>query len=245
MPFGIILLAINVVFIVHAAKTGRFWPWGYVILFLPGFGALAYIVVELLPEWFGSTQGQHARRRVVSTLDPEKRYRALTDQLDVADTIANRGALADECLALGKFGEALHHYEHILALPMGDDAVYALGKARAQFGLGHPQEAVATLDELRKRWPDYQSAEAHLLYARALEDSGRTDDALFEYQAVANYYPGAEARVRYGLLLEKTGRRAEAKDVLIDVLARLKRAPKYVRRAQAEWISLAERALRR
>jgi hypothetical protein len=244
MPFGIILLAINVVFIVHAAKTGRFWPWGYVILFLPGFGALAYIVVELLPEWFGSAQGQHARRRVVSTLDPEKRYRTLTDQLDVADTIANRGALAEECLTLGNFGEALHHYEHILTLPMGDDAVYALGKARAQFGLGHPQEAVATLDELRRRWPDYQSAEAHLLYARALEDSGRADDALLEFQALANYYPGAEARVRYGLLLDKTGRRAEAKDVLVDVLARLKRAPKYVRRAQAEWISLAEKALR-
>jgi hypothetical protein len=50
--------------------------------------------------------------------------------------------------------------------------------------------------------------------------------------------------VRYGLLLDKTGRQAEAKDVLADVLARLKRAPNYVRRAQAEWISLAEKALR-
>ncbi len=178
MPFGVILLLINVGLIVHAAKTGRFWPWGYVILFIPGFGALAYVLVELLPEWFGSAQGQHARRRVVSTLDPEKRYRLLTDQLDVADTIANRGALAEECLGLGKFGEALHHYEHILTLPMGDDALYALGKARAQFGLEHPQEAVATLDDLRKRWPDYQSAEAHLLYARALEQCARTDEAL-------------------------------------------------------------------
>jgi hypothetical protein len=244
MPFGIVLLLINVGLIVHAAKTGRFWPWGYVILFIPGFGALAYVLVELLPAWFGSAQGQHARRRVVSTLDPGKRYRMLTDQLDVADTIANRGALAEECLALGKFAEAERHYEHILALPMGDDAIYAFGKARAQFGLGHAPEAVATLDDLRKRWPDYQSAEAHLLYARALENSGRTDDALYEYQAVANYYPGAEARVRYGLLLDKAGRRAEAKAVFTELLTGLKRAPKYVRRVQAEWIALAEKALR-
>ncbi len=244
MPFGIVLLLINVGLIVHAAKTGRFWPWGYIILFIPGLGALAYVLVELLPEWFGSAQGQQARRRVVSTLDPEKRYRALSDQLDVADTIANRSALADECLALGKFAEAERHYDHILSLPMGDDAVYALGKARAQFGLGHPQGAVATLEDLRARWPDYQSAEGHLLYARALEESGRTDDALYEYQAVANYYPGAEARVRYGLLLEKAGRRSEAKAVFTEVLTQLKRAPKYVRRVQAEWIVLAEKALR-
>jgi hypothetical protein len=143
------------------------------------------VLIELLPEWFGSAQGQQGRRRVVSTLDPGRRYRELTDQLQVADTIANRAALAEECLALGKFEEALEHYEHILALPMGDDAIYALGKARAQFGFGNSQQAVATLDDLRERWPDYQSAEGHLLYARALEESGRTEDALSEYQAVA------------------------------------------------------------
>jgi hypothetical protein len=212
MQFGLILLLVEVALIVHAAKTGRFLPWGLIIFFIPGFGAIAYVLVELVPEWFGSVQGQQARRRVVNTLDPGKRYRVLSDQLEVTDTIANRAALAEECLALGKFDEALRHYEHILALPMGDDAIYALGKARAQFGLEQPQEVVATLDDLRERWPDYQSAEGHLLYARALEESGRTEDALSEYQAVANYYPGAEARVRYGLLLAKAGQQAEAKN---------------------------------
>jgi hypothetical protein len=244
MPLGLVLLLVDVGLIVHAAKTGRFWPWGFVILFLPGFGAIAYVLVELLPEWFGSAQGQHARRRVVSTLDPEKRYRALGDQLEVADTIANRAALADECLTLGKNLEAQAHYDHILALPMGDDAAYMLGKARAQFGDGRAQEAVATLDDLRQRWPDYQSAEGHLLYARALEESGHLEDALSEYQAVANYYPGAEARVRYGVLLSKLDRRAEARAVLGEALAQLKRAPNYVRRAQAEWAALAEKTLR-
>jgi hypothetical protein len=82
MPFGIVLLLINVGLIVHAAKTGRFWPWGYIILFIPGFGALAYVLVELVPEWFGSVRGQKARRHVVNTLDPSKRYRALTEQLE-------------------------------------------------------------------------------------------------------------------------------------------------------------------
>jgi hypothetical protein len=244
MSYGLIILVLQVVCVVHAAKTGRFWPWGYVVIFLPGFGALAYVLIELLPEWFGSVQGQQARQRVVSTLDPGKRYRALTDQLEVTDTIANRSALAEECLELGKYQEALGHYDHILSLPMGDDAVYAFGKARAQFGLGQPQDAVATLDDLRARWPDYQSADAHLLYARALEDSGHTDEALAEYQAVANYFPGAEARVRYGVLLDKAGRQGEAKKLLTETLAGLKRAPKYVRSAQAEWMALAEKTLR-
>lgn len=244
MQFGIILVLVDVLCVVHAAKTGRFWPWGAVVLALPGFGALAYFLMEILPEWLGTPQGQLARHHVAKTLDPGKHYRMLSDQLEVADTIANRAALAEECLQLGKFEEAQRHYEHVLTLPMGDEPAYALGKARAQFGLGHAGETIATLDDLRARWPDYQSAEGHLLYARALEDSGRTDEALFEYQAVAQYYSGAEARVRYALLLDKLGRHAEAKTVLTEVLARYKRVPRYVRRMQSEWITRAEKALR-
>jgi hypothetical protein len=244
VPIAIVLFLLDVTFIVHAAKTGRFWPWAYVILFLPGIGSLAYVLVELVPEWMGGVQAQKARRSVVKTLNPEKRYRELTDHLELTDTIANRAALAEECLSLGKFAEAEAHYEAVLARPFGDDPSYVLGMARAQFGLERPADAVATLDDLRARWPNYQSADAHLLYARALENSGRTHEALEEYDALSQYYPGAEARVRYGLLLGMMGRGSEAQSVFAQVLIQAKRAPKYVRKVQAEWIAIAERELR-
>jgi hypothetical protein len=244
MPVGLLIFAIDVILIVHAAKTGRFWPWAYVILFLPGIGSLAYVLVELAPEWMGSVQGQKARRHVVKTLNPGKRYRDLTDQLALTDTIANRAALAEECLTLGKFDEALTHYEEILSRPMGEEPVFAIGKARAQFGLQHFADVVATLDDVRSRWPDYQSADAHLLYARALEANGRSEEALEEYDALSQYYPGPEARVRYGLLLSALGRGPEAQSVFSDVLKQAKRAPKYVRRVQAEWIAIAQRESR-
>ena len=244
MPLAIVLMLINVAFIVHAAKTGRFNPWGYVILFLPGVGALAYVLVELIPEWMGTHQGQQARRRVVNALDPEKQYRKLSDDLAISDTIATRAALADECLLLGKFEEALVHYEAILALPLGEEPAYALGKARAEFGIGRPRATVGTLDDLRARWPDYHSADGHLLYARALAESGRTDEALDEFRAVSNYFAGAEARVRWAMLLETVGRQAEARVLYTDLLTQMRRAPKYVRKAQAQWISIAEKQLR-
>jgi hypothetical protein len=244
MPLALILGVLDVILVVHAAKTGRFSPWAYVILFIPVFGALAYVAVELVPEWFGSVQGQKARKRFVTTLDPERRYRALVDELAITDTIANREALAAECLALGKFEEAKGHFDEIVARPLGEEPVYFLGRARAEFGLGRPADAIATLDDLRRRWPDYQSADGHLLYARSLEEAGRTEEALAEFKALADYFPGAEARVRYGMLLGRLGREAEAKRVLTDVLTHMRRAPKYVRKVQAEWIGLAEKALR-
>jgi len=244
MPLVVLLAVINIGLVVHAAKTGRFSPWGYIILMLPGVGALAYVLVELVPEWFRSPQGQQARRGVVSTLDPQRRYRALSDDLAVTDTIANRAALAEECLNLGKFDEAFAHYGEILGRPLGDDPIYMLGRARAEYGLGRPDQTVATLDELRSRFPDYQSAEGHLLYARALDDSGRSEEAAEEYKALAHYYPGAEARVRYGVLLQRLGRDHEAKALLTDTLVQMRRSPKHVRKAQAEWIAMAEQAVR-
>jgi hypothetical protein len=245
MPLlGLVLLAIDVTLVVHAAKTGRFSPWAYIILMIPVAGAIAYVVVELVPEWLGSYQGQHTRRRVGKALNPEKTYRALKDQVEIADTIANRQALAQECLELGKFEEAEAQYDAILAKPLGDEPAFALGRARAQFGQGRFRDAKATLDDLRQRWPDYQSADGHLLYARALEEDGELNEAIEEYQAVSNYFVGIEPRVRYGLALRKVGREAEARAVLADVVQRMSRAPRFARKVQAQWIAMAEAALR-
>jgi hypothetical protein len=243
VPFAIVILLLDITLVYHASRTGRLQPWAFIILMIPGIGALAYILVELLPEMLSGPGAQQARRRVANRLDPEKLYRELSDQLAATDTIANRAALAAECLKIGRFEEAERDYDHILKLPMGNEPRYALGKAQAEFGRNRPAEAVRTLDDLQKRWPDFQSAEGHLLYARALAETGRPDETLKEFHAVAAYFPGAEARVRYGLLLNVMGRTAESRVVFTELLIQMKRAPKYLREAQAEWLSIAEKQL--
>ena len=245
LPIGWIVAAIDIALIVHAARTGRFMPWGFIILFLPGIGALAYVVVEIVPQWLGSTGARRAGRSVIAALDPERRYREAKDQLAIVDTIANRSALAEACLALGKFAEARDLYAAILAQPLGDEPSFMLGRARAEYGLGEAAAAVTTLDELKARWPDYQSPEGHLLYARALEGAGREDEALAAYAAVGHYYPGAEPRVRQAELLARRGRGDEAHTIAEDVARGLRRAPAHVRRAQSQWLAAAEKLARR
>jgi hypothetical protein len=243
MPVAIVVLLLDITLIWHASKTGRLQPWAFIILMIPFVGALAYIVVELIPEWFGSPGAQQARKRMADRLDPEKRYRELCDRLAGSDTIANRDALAAECLKVRRFDEAERHYDHVLTLPMGREPAYALGKAQAQFGLSRAADVLATLDDLKQHWPDFESAEGHLLYARALAEVGRIDEALDEYHALAAYFPGAEAKVRYGMLLSMAGRTAEARIVFNELLLSMRRAPKYLRDAQAEWLAIAEKQL--
>jgi hypothetical protein len=243
MPLAIILVLLDVTLVFHAVKTGRVRPWAFIILMIPGVGALAYIVVEIIPELVGGPEVQKARRRIANRLDPEKQYRLLSDRLLTADTVANRSELAAECMEVARFDEARQHYEHILRQQAGDEPVYAFGKARAEFALNLPADAVATLEAMRSRWPDCESAEGHLLYARALAGCGRTGEALEEFEQVSNYFSGAEARVRYAMLLDELGRTKEAKVMFTELLVQMKRAPKHVRKMQAEWLAIAEKKL--
>ena len=244
MPTGIIIAVIDIALIVHAAKTGRFSPWGFIILFLPGIGALAYVVVELIPEWFGSHKVQRARRQFAGAINPAGRYRQLHDELEVVDTIANRSALAQECLTLGKYDEALGQYDAILAKPLGEEPGFALGRARAEYGLGDAGAAIATLEELKRRWPDYKSADGHLLYAMALEKAGRNDEALANYADVGQYFPGPEPRVRQAQLLQRLGRESDARALAEEVVRTLGRAPAHVRQNQRQWLESAQKLAR-
>ena len=244
MEYATIIFLVNAGLIIHALRTGRFWPWFWVILMLPGIGAIAYVVMELAPEFMGSRQGQRAQSQIACAVDPKRRYRELTDNLAISDTIANRVALARECLELEKYDEALTILSGVVAHPQGDEPTFFIDKARAEAGLRKYAEALATLDEFKRRWPAYQSSEAQLLYACLLEALGRDGEAETEYRTLAPSYPGVEPRVRLARALLRRGQCEEAKTLAQNVVTELRRSPRHVVKAQSEWLNAAEQIAR-
>jgi hypothetical protein len=99
------------------------------------------------------------------------------------------------------------------------------------------------LDDLIRRNPDFKSPDGHLLYARTLEAEGNVVKALEEFAALSEYYPGAEAGVRYARLLVSAGQRPLAQQTLKALLDRAKFAPAHYRKAQREWLDEAHREL--
>ena len=100
-----------------------------------------------------------------------------------------------------------------------------------------------TLDDLIRKNPEFKSADGHLLYARAVEAEGDMAKALSEYATLSEYYPGAEAGVRYARLLNKSDQRPLAQQTLKALLDRAKFAPAHYRKAQREWLDEAHREL--
>ncbi len=234
---------LSAVLIVHCMRTGRNTVWIWVLLMLPAFGGLAYIVAEILPELFGSRAAKRTYRGVKKALDPEqdlRRYEAAARQ---QGGVASQQRYAEELLRQGRAADAIDIYRQTLKGLYEHDPGLMLGLARAQFTAGRPAEARLTLDELIAHNPDYKSPEGHLLYARSLEGEGNTAKALDEYRVLAGYYAGAEAALRYAQLLRREGRTDDARRTLRELLDHAQQAPHHYRRAQAEWLSSAEREL--
>jgi hypothetical protein len=236
-------LAISVPLIVHCIRTGRNTIWVFVLLALPLIGSAVYFFVEMLPDLRNSRASRRALRGIRSTLDPEGNLRRAENAVKVTGDVASRQQYADELVRLGRAAEAVTIYQNCLTGMFADDPKLLLGYAHAQFAANDPAGARSTLDDLIRKNPDFKSPDGHLLYARALEGEGNLEKALDEFKALAEYYPGAEASVRYAALLKRSGQAQAARDVLQAVLERAKYAPAHYRKAQRDWLGEAEKEL--
>ena len=246
-PLLIISGLISLGLVVHCIKTGRNTVWVYVLVitmtFLPFIGPAIYIGAELLPEWLGSRRSRRAMRGLRTTLDPEGNLRRFENEMRVTGNVASRQRYADELVRLGRAKEALPIYRNCLTGVFAEDPKLLLGYAHALFEAGDATGARQTLDDLIAKNPEFKSADGHLLYARALELEGDVEKALSEYATLAEYFPGAEAGVRYARLLIRQDQKPLAQQTLKALLDRAKYAPAHYRRAQREWLDEAHREL--
>ncbi len=229
--------------LVHMVRSGRPYWWLWVIMLGSYLGVAVYFFTQILPELQRGPAARRAVRNVQKKLDPERDRKRIAAELAVADTVANRARLAEASMTLGDFAGAATLYEGCLRGQHQTAPDLMLGLARAQFGGADFAAAKSTLEALMTANPGFRSPEGHLLFARSLEALGDSTAALTEYAALAEGFPGEEGRVRYALLLKRTGQLNEAHEVCERVLKRVKVAPRYYQRENSEWIELARASL--
>ncbi len=202
-----------------------------------------------LSSWRRNGSVPMGRRRpgasVATALDPAGRYRALKDQLDLVDTIANRSAVAGECLAIGQAtGGAGALRRHTQAAAWRRTSLLHRQGARAPrtrpAGRGgcNAREGQGQLPG--PAFPRRSSA----LRPRAGCGGPQRRGARPVREPGARTYPGPEPSVRQAQLLERLGRRDQARSIADEVVRSLRRAPGHVRANEREWFSLAKRLAR-
>lgn len=240
---SILIWLIQLALIIHVLKTGRNRYWILFLLFMPLIGGIAYLVIEILPEFSGSIAGQRAVRNVKKTLNPGADLRHHEAAWEQSPNVDNGRRYAEALQASGKTAEAEKIVNAALKGLFATEPTLLLTKAHIQFEQDRPAEAVETLETLQEHNPDFRTAEGHLLYARALEASGQTDKAIREYSAVSGYFPGVEARYRLAKCLKAAGKEQAAKDELESILNDAKLAPPHFRKSQKHWLDAVKHEL--
>jgi len=244
MPLIFILtLALQAALIVHVIRTGRNNLWIWAIALLPAAGSIAYIGVEILPEIFGGRAVRRTKASVQRIIDPDRDLRQAAAAVELSGNVDARRRLAEELYERGQYPEAAAVYEGGLKGIFEHDPVLLLGLARSRFASGDFGSARTSLEQLILHNPQFKSADGHLLYARTLEAQDALEEAEHEYAVVAPAYPGAEAKLRYALLLRRRGKLDDARRILKDLVDGARLAPAHYRKAQSAWLERARREL--
>lgn len=223
MPLLILSVIVQVALVVHILKTGRNTTWIWVVMMLPAAGAIAYFLLEVLPELRASRAGRAAGQKVSAAINPNKAINNAVGDYATADTVANAMKLADQCLQRGLHQDASDLYSKCLKGVYADDPALLVGYAQAEFGLNHFDVAKATLDQLIEKRPEYRNQDAHLLYARCLQGLENITETMHEYETLHAYFSGPEAAYYFGQFLFELNDAARASRLLQAELDKAKR----------------------
>jgi hypothetical protein len=240
MPLLIISIALQVVLVVHIVQTGRNTRWIWIIVMLPIAGSIAYLMIEVLPGLSNSQAGRSARKTVSGTVNPNKGLNQAAIELEAADTVQNSVRLAEELTGKKMYADAKAMYERCLKGMHATDPYILCGLAKTEFGLGNFEATRKVLDTLIEHNPEFKNAEAHLLYARALEGSGDGKAALHEYEALHEYFPGPEASFHYASLSQELGNQELAQTLFSAIVKRAKASGKHYNATHKEWVQKAK-----
>ena len=240
---GLVVL-VQIACVIHCVRSGRSGLWIMAIMGFPVLGSLAYAWFEILPQYQGRREVRAVKQAAAKKLDPERDIRLAREALELADTAANRSALADALADEGRWDEAAAHYEQALAKsPGGGDRAAKVKLARAELEGGNPAAARAILEVLEPSGSPSENDRTALLLARSLDESGEAERALEVYRDVGERLPGAEAQCRGAALLIRLGRGGEAVPLLEETERRAKRIDRFARARDADMYDWAARTL--
>jgi hypothetical protein len=236
-------IMIQIACAVHCVRGGRNQLWLMVVIFLSVPGCFAYFIFEILPGLAGRREVRAVKSAAVKVIDPARDVRLARDALDIADTAANRLALADALAAQGQWRDAIGHYDLAEAKAPGVDRAIRLKLAKACFEAGQSARAREIIEALPPSGSLSENDRTALLHARLLEADGEADRALEIYVDIGTRLTGAEAQCRHAALLMSLGRDREALPLLVETEKRAKRMDRRERARESDMYDWAADSL--
>jgi len=232
-PWNFILQGIA---IVHFIRRRPDTYWLYIILIGGGLGAIAYIFVEVLPD-FGLL------RQSFKVFPRRRRIRELEAIILDNPSAGNYEELADLYLEEGKYARARECYDKAISSRTDSpDPFYRRGIAEIE--LGDFASAVSDLERATTKDPKYDFYRAVGLLAHAYARTGQTEKAAALFQKTTQISTLSETYLNYSRFLASQGKTAEAREWAQKILAKKPTLPGYLRRRERPWFRKAQGLLK-
>jgi len=216
-PYGIVLQALAIIHFIRR-RPDTYWLW--IILMFPGIGALAYIFVQVIPD-FGLL------RTSFQVFPRRKRIRQLEAMILDNPSIGNYEELGDLYLDDGQYVKARECFDKVLAREESIDPLYR--RALCALALNDYNAAIADLEKVTAADAKYDYQRAVGLLAHAWGKIGERDKASTLFAEVTETSTLSETQFNYASFLAETGRAAEAREWAERILRKKATMPDYIR----------------
>jgi hypothetical protein len=232
-PYGVVLQVLAIVHFVRR-RPDTYWLW--IILMFGGLGALAYIVVEVLPD-IGLLRGAY------QVFPRRKRIKALEAAILDNPSVGNYEELGDLYLDDKQYVRARECFDRVIARSDSIDPRYR--RALSELAVNDYAAAVADLADVVARDPKYDYQRAAGLYAHALAQVGERAKAEALFADVTRTSTLSETQYHYARLLADEGRVSDAREWAERILRKKATMPEYIRRRERPWFRSARALLKR
>ena len=245
--FGIGLhVIIAICFAVHAVRTGQGLYWLFILFVFPMLGSVVYLFAVYLPSLRQSRGARVATQAITQFVDPNRALREARAEFDRSPTVQHRMRLGEALLEAGNASEALEHFQAAANGPFANDPVLLLGLARAQFAMGNPTAADATLASLFAANPQARNQGGPaLLNARTLAALA-APGARAAFEQALTCATDVAPRCLFADWLAAQADAADrqrADDLYTEIVQDAKHWPRHAREHNREWLQRAQAAL--
>jgi len=239
-PYYYLIVILQAYCAIHSYRNGTLNRWIFLIIFLPVIGSLIYVYSEIL----SNSRFRKPNIDIGAVFNPGSKITKLENELRFTDTFTNRVKLADAYLDAGQTDKAIELYNASLTGAFSENEHVLAQLVIAYFEKQQYDEVIRIAKKIY-RLPQFTRSKAHILYARALENTGNTELAENEFKAMKGRYSYFGPRYEYGLFLVRAGRNDDARAIFDEMLNEEQHLGSMEKRTNRIWFAKAKEELRK
>jgi len=208
-----LIIALQGFCIYHLYKNRHEMYWYFVIIFIPVFGCLAYLLLKV----YNKNDAEILHNEITTIINPTKKIRDLEKTSEFSDTFQNRMNLADAHFQNSDYLNAVLHYNK--ALDEHSDAdIHAHERLITCYNVLEDYDKLIVHAEKIKDTFEFKKSKSQFLYGLALDKTGNSDEAETIMRLIDQRYSHYDERVILAKFLIHREKKADARMILNDIL---------------------------